>query len=295
MGRRPGGAVAGTCCYWLALGKAGWCKAHVQQRHPVPALATTPSLVAACRLPPGILSVELSCIRDTLPPALAQLCGLQRLAVRRSVVSEGVLLTEYECLSRLTGAAEGWQKGGFCTGRGSSGWAGPACVRGPETYTAVDACSERVPAADPFTSLLLQHLRLWPWSSRRRRRGYPRQTCCTSHASATCPSPATTARECRQLVMTSLPDAACCSMCQARRQCRSVPLTTASTTPPGPPPPPTHPPIHPPPPTHPPTTTTTPPPHTQALAAARQRRGLQHHAGTHGWLAHFTGSVGVWP
>lgn len=55
------------------------------------------------RLPPSILSVELSCIRDTLPPQLSQLCGLQRLVVRRGLVSEGVLLTEYECLAHLTG------------------------------------------------------------------------------------------------------------------------------------------------------------------------------------------------
>lgn len=55
------------------------------------------------RLPPSILAVELSCIRDTLPPQLSQLHGLQSLAVRRGLVSEGVLLTEYECLAHLAG------------------------------------------------------------------------------------------------------------------------------------------------------------------------------------------------
>ncbi|KAL4451910.1 hypothetical protein ABPG75_007572 [Micractinium tetrahymenae] len=54
------------------------------------------------RLPPSILSVELSCIRDTLPLQLSQLSGLRSLAVRRGLVSEGVLLTEYECLAHLT-------------------------------------------------------------------------------------------------------------------------------------------------------------------------------------------------
>ncbi|PRW57193.1 Ras-related RAB1BV [Chlorella sorokiniana] len=54
------------------------------------------------RLPPSIVSVELSCIRDWLPQPLSQLAGLQRLHVRRGLVSEGVLLTEYEALQHLT-------------------------------------------------------------------------------------------------------------------------------------------------------------------------------------------------
>ena len=37
-----------------------------------------------------------------LPPQLSQLRGLQALSVRRMLVSEGVLLTEHECLSALT-------------------------------------------------------------------------------------------------------------------------------------------------------------------------------------------------
>lgn len=39
---------------------------------------------------------------QTLPPQLSQLSGLRRLRVRRGLVSEGVLLTEYEALSTLT-------------------------------------------------------------------------------------------------------------------------------------------------------------------------------------------------
>ena len=56
-----------------------------------------------CRLPPGVLSCELSCVRDTLPPQLTQLAALQRLVVRQGEVSEGVLLIEHDCLTRLTG------------------------------------------------------------------------------------------------------------------------------------------------------------------------------------------------
>lgn len=62
------------------------------------------SLADSLQLPPSLAAVELGAIRDTLPPALAQLQGLRRLAVRRSLLSEGVLLTEYEALAGLTGA-----------------------------------------------------------------------------------------------------------------------------------------------------------------------------------------------
>ena len=68
------------------------------------------------RLPQSIVEVELSCIRDTLPPPLSQLAGLRTLHVRRGVVSEGVLLTEYEALSRLTRKAPGGKGGPW------SGW-----------------------------------------------------------------------------------------------------------------------------------------------------------------------------
>jgi hypothetical protein len=52
-----------------------------------------------------VLVCELSCTRDTLPPPLGQLAALQRLAVRRGVVSEGLLVTEYDCLAQLTGGS----------------------------------------------------------------------------------------------------------------------------------------------------------------------------------------------
>jgi hypothetical protein len=71
---------------------------HMHAASPCLALCTH-----ARRLPAGILSCELSCIRDTLPPQLTQLAALQRLVVRRGEVSEGVLLIEHDCLTRLAG------------------------------------------------------------------------------------------------------------------------------------------------------------------------------------------------
>lgn len=65
------------------------------------------------RLPLGIVTVELSCIRDWLPQPLSQLAGLQRLHVRRGLVSEGVLLTEYEALGHLKGGTGRMGKGGL--------------------------------------------------------------------------------------------------------------------------------------------------------------------------------------
>ena len=72
-----------------------------------PSHACPPACLPACRLPAGVLSCELSCIRDTLPPQLTQLTALQRLVVRQGEVSEGVLLIEHECLSQLTGERYG--------------------------------------------------------------------------------------------------------------------------------------------------------------------------------------------
>ena len=66
----------------------------------------TPHAPSGRRLPPSVVSVELSCIRDWLPQPLSQLAGLRRLHVRRGLVSEGVLLTEYQALQHLTG---GWR------------------------------------------------------------------------------------------------------------------------------------------------------------------------------------------
>lgn len=66
-----------------------------------------PCHVSIRRLPPSIVCVELSCIRDWLPQPLSQLTGLQRLHVRRGLVSDGVLLTEYEALQHLTGGHSG--------------------------------------------------------------------------------------------------------------------------------------------------------------------------------------------
>ncbi|KAI3437894.1 hypothetical protein D9Q98_000339 [Chlorella vulgaris] len=55
------------------------------------------------RPPPSLLHCELSCIRDNLPQPLSQLTTLRCLAVRHALISEGVLLAEYDSLASLTG------------------------------------------------------------------------------------------------------------------------------------------------------------------------------------------------
>lgn len=63
------------------------------------------------RPPPSLLHCELSCIRDNLPQPLSQLTTLRCLAVRHALISEGVLLAEYDSLASLTGGC-GQQGGG---------------------------------------------------------------------------------------------------------------------------------------------------------------------------------------
>jgi hypothetical protein len=79
------------------------------------------------RPPPSLLHCELSCIRDNLPQPLSQLTTLRCLAVRHALISEGLLLAEYDSLASLTGGCRP-------AGRGCH-WSAPHTSHTQTTHT----------------------------------------------------------------------------------------------------------------------------------------------------------------